>query len=194
MARFRNEDVQMALNICAARAGYSLCPLQEQVIISFVQGSDVFVGLPTGSGKSLCYNILPDIFNSLRKVKSSIAVIVSHLMKDQVRAYMRNLPAPRLTLCAYVYARMQLIGAKIPLHIPSNFKNLVSLARPFFLPRACVEKTGWFTRLCGSHRPSSSAQGSAGLGYCCTNRFLGIGQCWFQLLLQLQAKLLSTGQ
>ena len=78
MARFRDEDVRMALNIymCAARAGYSLRPLQEQVI-SFVQGSDVFVGLPTGIG-SLCYNILPDVFNSLRKVKSSsIAVIVS---------------------------------------------------------------------------------------------------------------------
>ena len=53
MARFCDEDVRMALNICAARAGYSLCPLQEQVIISFVQGSDVFVGIPTGSGKSL---------------------------------------------------------------------------------------------------------------------------------------------
>ena len=73
MARFRDEDVRMALSICAARAGYSLRPLQEQVI-SFVQGSDVFVGLPTGSGKSLRYNILPDVFNS---VKSSIAVIVS---------------------------------------------------------------------------------------------------------------------
>ena len=43
-------------------SNYSLRPLQEQVI-SFVQGSDVFVGLPTGSGKSLCYNILPDVFN-----------------------------------------------------------------------------------------------------------------------------------
>ena len=124
MARFRDEDVRMALNKCAARAGYSLRPLQEQVI-DFVQGSDVFVGLPTGSGKSLCYNILPDVINSLRKVKSS-------MMKDQVRA--------RLTLCAYVYARMQLIGAKIPLHIPSDF-------RPFFSPSRMRRKTGWFTRL-----------------------------------------------
>ena len=85
-------------------------------------------------GKCLYYNILPDILNLLRKVKSSIAVIVSPLMKDQVRA--------RLTLCAYVYARMN--GAKIPLHIPSDFKNLPDR---FFLPRAYVEKTGWFTRL-----------------------------------------------
>ena len=60
-------------------------------------------------------------------------------MKDQVRA--------RLTLCAYVYARMQLIGAKIPLHIPSDFKNLASLARLFFSPSRMRRKTGWFTRL-----------------------------------------------
>ena len=30
VARFRDEDVRMALNKCAARAGYSLRPLQEQ--------------------------------------------------------------------------------------------------------------------------------------------------------------------
>ena len=90
MARFRDEDVRMALNKCAARAGYSLRPLQEQVI-SFVQGSDVFVGLPTGSGKSLCYNILPDVFNSLQKVKSSIDEIpgtgTPHFMHLCLRAH-----------------------------------------------------------------------------------------------------------
>ena len=115
-----------------------LRPLQEQVI-SFVQGSDVFVGLPTGSGKSLCYNILPDVFNSLRKVKSSIAVIVSPTDERPgtgIRA--------RLTLCAYVYARMQLIGSKIPIAHSKRFQKPGEFV---FLPRACVEKTGWFTRL-----------------------------------------------
>ena len=77
MARFRDEDVRMALNICAARAGYSLRPLQEQVIISFVQGSDVFLGLPTGSGKSLLQH---SFSTRCGKVKSSIAVMVSPLI------------------------------------------------------------------------------------------------------------------
>ena len=133
MARFCDEDVRMALNICAARAGYSLCPLQEQVIISFVQGSDVFVGIPTGSGKSLLQH------SSQRfQLAAESKVVHCHYSKSPNRTDERP---GTVTLCAYVYTRMQLIGAKIPLYIPSDFKNLASLARPFFLPRACVEKT-----------------------------------------------------
>ena len=36
---------------------------QEEVLKSFVEGKDVFVSLPTGYGKSLCYALLPAIFN-----------------------------------------------------------------------------------------------------------------------------------
>ena len=53
---------------------------------------DVFVSLPTGSGKSLCYCILPELFDTLRgnaRKGQSIVIVVSPLialMKDQVRA------------------------------------------------------------------------------------------------------------
>ena len=60
---------------------------QEEVIRSFVKGNDVFVSLPTGSGKSLCYWVLPFVFNFLRKRTDSIVIVVSPLvaqMKDQV--------------------------------------------------------------------------------------------------------------
>ena len=60
---------------------------QEEGIRSFVKGTDVFVSLPTGSGKSLCYWVLPFIFNFLRKRTDSIVIVVSPLvalMKDQV--------------------------------------------------------------------------------------------------------------
>ena len=52
----------------AARAlGYdSLKPEQEKVISSFLEGKDMFVNLPTGFGKSLCYAILPLAFDLKR--------------------------------------------------------------------------------------------------------------------------------
>ena len=50
----------------------------------------MFVRLPTGSSKSLCYCILPGVFDELRnQVDMSIAIVVSPLialMEDQVRS------------------------------------------------------------------------------------------------------------
>ena len=61
---------------------------------SFMRGGDVFVCLPTGSGKSLCYACLPYIFDILRKNISggqhaSIAVVVLPLstLAGQHRAH-----------------------------------------------------------------------------------------------------------
>ena len=53
----------------------------------FVDGRDVFVMLPTGSGKSLCYTALPSVFDILRGKDGHIVIVVSPLvalMKDQV--------------------------------------------------------------------------------------------------------------
>ncbi|KAL5489364.1 hypothetical protein EMCRGX_G018451 [Ephydatia muelleri] len=70
------------------RLGYSaLRPNQYKAIKSFLEGKDVFVALPTGSGKSLCFAILPFAFDDMYGRVGSIALIVSPLkalMKDQV--------------------------------------------------------------------------------------------------------------
>ena len=76
----------------AASLGYSsLKPEQLLAISSFLEGNDVFVSLPTGYGKSLCYAALPPAFDKLRATdQPSIVIVVSPLialMKDQVAAY-----------------------------------------------------------------------------------------------------------
>ena len=76
------EDIEAAITTSAAALGY-----QCEVVNSFICGSDVFVSLHTGSGKSLCYWVLPGAFNLLKQTDSSVVLVVSPLialMKDQV--------------------------------------------------------------------------------------------------------------
>ena len=80
-----------AVNVISASAkalGFGQLKTEQAAAISqFVSGKDVFVALPTGYGKSLCYCCLPYVYDRLRSVeKQSIVVVVSPLvalMKDQ---------------------------------------------------------------------------------------------------------------
>ena len=61
--------------------GYgSLKEEQKLVIANFLSGNDVFVALPTGYGKNLCYICFPCASDRLKSAeKTSIVVIVSPL-------------------------------------------------------------------------------------------------------------------
>ena len=75
----------------AEQLGYScLSPEQQEVVVNFVSGRDVFVSLPTGAGKSLCYLLLPFTFNLLRNSNSSIVIVVSPLKITATGAFRRH--------------------------------------------------------------------------------------------------------
>ena len=49
-------DFDKILSATAAKLGFnSLREKQVETVTAFAQGNDVFVSLPTGSGKSLCF-------------------------------------------------------------------------------------------------------------------------------------------
>ena len=89
-------EKKVALAEVVKKLGYhKLKGKQEEVILAFVNSKDVFVSLPTGSGKSLCYAVLPCNLHS--RQKESLIIVISpliSLMKDQVRSLKeRNLTA-----------------------------------------------------------------------------------------------------
>ena len=87
-------DLRVAILGSIQSMGYdSPTESQKSAIDKFVRGYDVFISLPTGSGKSLCYASLPGVFDRLRQLVKesdrhlSIVVVVSPLsalMQDQV--------------------------------------------------------------------------------------------------------------
>ena len=87
------DDVCTAVRFAMDQLGVStLKDKQKEAIHNFVRGHDCFVILPTGYGKTLCYALLPFVFDHLRKKtpQSSIVVCVSplvSLMMDQVSKY-----------------------------------------------------------------------------------------------------------
>ena len=54
-----HSDMDNAIATAAHSLGNVLKPEQRTSIFQFASGSDVFVSLPTGYGKSLCYTLLP---------------------------------------------------------------------------------------------------------------------------------------
>ena len=82
MAAGPDLDLLATVRKAASSLGYPLLrEEQELAILSFVSGNDVFVSLPTGYGKSLCYAVLPRVFDLLRGVANrSVVIVVSPLI------------------------------------------------------------------------------------------------------------------
>ena len=84
--------MELFLVYALARVGcssFSLKPEQKECIQCIFDGKDVFVWLPTGFGKSICYEVLPFMFNKKLGTDNSLVIVVSplvSLMVDQVRS------------------------------------------------------------------------------------------------------------
>ena len=82
-------ELRAIVSTAIGRLGYDMLkPRQEAALLSLLGERDVFVSLPTGYGKSLCYAALPAVFDSLRNTPSKCIVLVVSpliaLMKDEV--------------------------------------------------------------------------------------------------------------
>ncbi len=59
-------DYKTLVHAVALEHGCILRSKQEEAILAFLQNQDVSVSLSTGYGKSLCYSLLPPIYDKSR--------------------------------------------------------------------------------------------------------------------------------
>ena len=81
--------VESAVHRAINKLGFSSVKSQQMMVITeFINNRDVFVVLPTGFGKTLCFTCLPMVFDELYPDnQSSVVLVVTPLiaiMKDQV--------------------------------------------------------------------------------------------------------------
>ena len=68
MAVESDNSVSEIIGAAASSLGYAeIRLLQETAVRAFVTGSDIFLSIPTGGGKSLCYAVLPRELDMLRR-------------------------------------------------------------------------------------------------------------------------------
>lgn len=129
-------------------------PRQEEIISQALEGKDVLALMPTGGGKSICFQV-PAM------MKEGICIVVSPLialMKDQVEN-LRKRGIPALLVCAGMTYRE--IDATLDNAVYGDYKFLYvspeRLRTDLFLARASKMNRWWLARC----RPAPSRESAA---------------------------------
>ena len=80
MAVESDDSVCEIIRAASSSLGYAeIRFLQETAVRAFVMVRDVFLSIPTGGGKSLCYAVLPRVLDTLRgnDTPQSLMIVVS---------------------------------------------------------------------------------------------------------------------
>ena len=98
-------DISKAFDRVCEKFGLTeLNKYQKEAILQIVQRkTDVFINLPTGFGKSLIYQALPLVCDTVRGTTGHVVVVspLVTLMKDQVGKLV-NIGIPAVTLSVYL--------------------------------------------------------------------------------------------
>ena len=103
-----NSEIESAIRLVFVKLGYEEARSEQlEATREFVKDKDVFISLPTGSGKSLCYGCLPLVFDHLRRNgEKSIVVVISPLralMLDQAHSFLQK----ESSLCTSPMAKLE---------------------------------------------------------------------------------------
>ena len=91
-----DQDIRYAMSKAGFGEEISLRPHQRKVIEGYISGSDVFLVSGTGSGKSLCYEVAPFLFDRIGNMNSIVLVVspLVALMRLQTKILVeKNVPA-----------------------------------------------------------------------------------------------------
>ena len=82
LAQALSDHRELAMMCAAERIGIpSLNAKQKQAVCAFLDGKYVFVSLPTGIGKSACFQSIPFVFDYLKSSQSSYVELWTHLLQ-----------------------------------------------------------------------------------------------------------------